>query len=148
MHHQLRKYRRALVGLKVSRVWRGHGSAILLEFGALELHPLVRSRRRSYKGEITLMIEWSWRVESARKIIGGSWSDPSEWPALFRRIVGSRVTDIATFGRLPEITVTTSKGLFLSSFMTADGQPAWALLSRSPGLASLSVESGELVVGR
>jgi hypothetical protein len=148
MHHQLRKYRRALIGLKVSRVWRGHGSAIFLEFGALTLSPSTSPRRRSYKGEITLMIEWSWRLESKRTIIGGSWSPPSEWPALFRRIVGGRVTNVTTFGRLTEITVTTSSGLFLSSFMTANGQPAWALLSRNPVMASLSVERGELVVGR
>ena len=72
-----------LIGLPVSRVWQGYGSAIFLEFG------LLRSRRKrdgspsSPRGEWGLMIEWSWRIEGKRRIWCGSWSDGARWPRVF-----------------------------------------------------------------
>ena len=58
------------LGKVVSRVRRGHGSAIFLEIGELD---------DNKKGELTVMIEWSWRVEDERQIAFGSWSDESEF---------------------------------------------------------------------
>jgi hypothetical protein len=61
---------RPLVGLPVSHSWRGYGSAIFLELGALRSAGKGRERR----GKATVMLQWSWRVESARAIRLGSWS--------------------------------------------------------------------------
>ena len=66
-----------LVGLPVSHSWRVHGSDIFLEFA--KFSPPSRLRRDGSpcapRGEMGLMIEWSWRIEGRRSILCGSWSD-------------------------------------------------------------------------
>ena len=65
---------------------------------------------------------------------------------MFKRLVGRRVASVEIFGALPEIAVCLSNGLRVVSFMTADGQPSWAVISRNPSLGSLSVKGGKLHV--
>ncbi len=67
---------RSLIGMPVSRVWKGFSSALFLELG--DLHPvnLTRGRRSKY-GEANICIEWHWRVESRTKVLIGS--DQSNW---------------------------------------------------------------------
>lgn len=138
----------ALVGLPVSHVWRGHGSALFLEFG--DLIPSTRVRRDGSTGhptgEITLMIEWSWRIEKPRSIMGGSWSDERKWLGMFTKLQGSRVVGAKTFGALPEIEVSLLNGLRVVSFMTAEGQPEWGLICRGSMQRTLGVRGGRLVV--
>jgi hypothetical protein len=136
----------ALKGKPVANVWRGYGSAIFLEFGTL-----TERRRRDGTlgdpvGEITLMIEWSWRIERPRSILVGSWSSERRWPSIFRRLIGCEVTQVDFTGSLPEISLSLSNGLRVVSFMTADGQPSWALIARRPDLGSLCVQRGKLYV--
>ena len=135
-----------LVGKSVTRVWRGHGSALFLEFGKLSEVVSPSGNRRSKKGELTLMIEWSWRIERARSILGGSWSEEARWPAMFDQLLGATVTLAEVHGRLPEIEVSMSNGLRVCSYMTAEGQPQWALLVRDEKVGSLSVKGGRLSV--
>jgi hypothetical protein len=122
---------RDLVGMQVSHVWRGYGSAIFVEFGAL-----TQGRARSDgspsipKGELTVSIEWSWRIEDATSIICGSWSEEELWTPAFDLIRSSHVTGLTSFGRLPEIDLALSEGRHLVSFMTAEGQPNWAVTDR------------------
>jgi len=134
-----------LIGLPVSGVWQGYGSAIFLEFGD------VQRRRRSDgspgnpRGQWTLMIEWSWRIEGKRKIWCGSWSDGQRWPKTFSLLKGAKVVSISLFGHLPEIALGLSNGLSVVSMMTAEGDPAWALIARHDGKStSLCVRSGRL----
>lgn len=127
-------FRERLLGLRVSHVWRGHGSALFIEFG--ELRPGEPRRDGSLgnpAGEMGLMIEWSWRIEAARSILCGSWSDETRWPAALDRLRGATVTDLTTFGRLPEVAIALSGDLHVTSFMTAEGDPAWALFDRRGG---------------
>ncbi|MEY8688775.1 MAG: hypothetical protein AB9M53_02690 [Leptothrix sp. (in: b-proteobacteria)] len=136
----------ALQGRLVAHVWRGYGSAIFLEFGAL-----TERKRRDEKaghphGEVTLMIEWSWRIERPRSILGGSWSSERRWPSMFKRLIGREVAQVEFPGALPEISLSLSNGLRVTSFMTAEGQPSWAVISRRPNLGSLSVKRGKLNV--
>lgn len=56
------------------------------------------------------------------------------------------VIDISISTGLPELILTLSSGLKLKSFMTAEGQPAWAIITRSPNLGTLQVKSGRLFV--
>jgi hypothetical protein len=136
-----------LSGQVVSRVWRGHGSALFLEFGRLS--PVeVRGRPDALEGEMTLMIEWSWRIEAPDRILGGSWSEEADWPGLFEGLAGARVAEASLFGRLPEIAVRFDDGRSVCSFMTADGQPAWTLFDRSAEPTRwIEVEGGRVVVG-
>jgi hypothetical protein len=91
------------------------------------------------------MIEWSWRIERGSSIACGSWSDEALWQPSFDEIKGSTVPDVVTFGRLPELQVSLAGDLHVASFMTAEGDPAWALMDRRPGhLKSLLSREGRL----
>ena len=137
----------ALIGKKVGYAWIGYGSAVFLEFG-----DLIRRTGRGgelsqhFQGDITLMIEWSWRVERVRSIFAGSWSSKRRWQSALRVLIGCEVTQVAFTSGLPEIALSFSNGLRITSFMTAEGQPAWAIIARSPKLGSLHVLRGRLCI--
>jgi hypothetical protein len=139
----------SVVGLPVSHVWRGYGSALFVELG--ELTP-SRVRRDGSpgnpEGEMSLMIEWSWRIERPRSILCGSFSDETKWPGAFAKLVGTTVENVTIFGRLPEVSLALSNGLHVSSFMTAEGQPQWVLFDRrAPTTSWLAVERGAVTYG-
>jgi|ERR1700677_744363 hypothetical protein len=122
----------AVQNLPVSHVWRGHGSALFLELG--EVNVSVGTRRdgtpKEPFGEIGVMIEWSWRVERGSSILCGSWSDEALWQPAFDLLKAGRVDSLSTFGRLPEISLSLSNDVHIASFMTAEGDPTWALFDR------------------
>jgi hypothetical protein len=125
---QIQRLKSVLVGLPVRHVWRGHGSSLFLEFG--KLSPRTRrngSQGNQPRGEMTLMIQWSWRIEGPRSILCGSWTNERRWPTAFARLLDARVLEMSIFGRLPEIDVGLSNGLHVVSLMTAEGQPQWTL---------------------
>ena len=120
-----------LIGLPVAHAWQGHGSAIFLEFGALAPPRLRRDGTPcNPRGEMTLMIEWSWRIEGRRSILCGASSDEARWPRALACLTKGRVADVATFGRLPELDLTLDTGLHVVSMMTAAGNPVWTLLDQ------------------
>ena len=136
-------FRSAVCGLAVSHVWRGYGSALFVEFGALT--PTIRRDGTSGEpsGEIGLMIEWSWRIEDGNSIACGSSSDERLWKAAFERLLGRMVADLSTFGHLPELLLSFSGGLHVASFMTDVGDPAWTLFDRrGPQSIAVSCRSG------
>jgi hypothetical protein len=91
------------------------------------------------------MIEWSWRIEGKRRIWCGSWSDGERWPRAFARLQNGSVASIQLIGRLPELDLGLTNGLHLLSFMTAEGDPAWALIKRRDAASqSISVRAGRL----
>lgn len=140
------KFSSPLIGLPVTHIWRGYGSAIFLEFGELQNRVLPNGRElRNPSGQMGLMIEWSWRIEGKRLIWCGSWSDESRWSRIFGKLLNANVTKVLLFGRLPEIDIQLSNGLHVVSMMTAEGNPEWALSSRDRKLEqSVSVKSGLL----
>jgi hypothetical protein len=140
------KFFDSLIGKQVAHIWRGHGSAIFLEFGALTPWMRRSGLPGNPHGELSLMIEWSWRIEKPRSIMGGSWSEERHWPKFFGQLVGTKVAKVEVFGVLPEIMVWLDNGLRITSFMTADGQPSWAIIGRIPQIGSLSVKRGKLCV--
>jgi hypothetical protein len=142
-------YRQQILGLPISAIWRGHGSTIFLEIG--QLYPVKRKSGENGNptGEYTVMLEWSWRIESQTSIIGGSWSDEEGWQTLFNSLLGRTVLDISVFGRLPELSLVLSGEKYVLSFMTAEGQPSWSVLKRVADhsqVPSLCVVDGKLVV--
>jgi hypothetical protein len=143
----LQTFRNALIGLPLSHLWRGYGSAIFLEFG--QLAPSTRTRRdgtpHNPRGEFGLMIQWSWRIEDAKSILCGSWSEESLWQPTFDLLRNKTVAEVSVLGRLPEIVLSLSGSLYVSSFMTADGDPQWALFDRRYAtLKTLSVQEGRM----
>jgi hypothetical protein len=139
-------FRDALIGQPLSHSWRGYGSAIFLEFG--QLTPVLRrdGTAGNPDGEVGLGIEWSWRFERHRSILGGSWSSEARWPRLLSAPIGQVVTDVLFTGVLPEIVVYLSGGYRVHSFMTESSQPAWFLILKSEGRRTLSVSRGRLRV--
>ena len=134
-----------LMGLPVSRIWQGYGSAIFLEFGKLTSTRKRDGQPGSPRGEWTLFIEWSWRIEGKRRVWCGSWSDGERWPRAFARLQSANVLSLSLYGRLPEVDLALSNGLHLLSSMTAEGDPAWALIRRRDGSSySVGVVAGQL----
>lgn len=132
--------------MPVSDVWRGAGSAIYIEFGNLTPTTKRDGSPGQPNGELTLMIEWSWRISDNRAVLAGSFSDQADWLEILTALVGSSVIAVELFGELPEILISLSCGKRVASFMTADGQPEWAIIGRQPSLGSLCVENSELVI--
>lgn len=130
---------RPLIGLPISLPWRGHGSALFLELGALS--------RRYPSGrpgaDAGIMIEWSWRVERRRSIQFGSWSTDRKINSGIQRLQDHRIEEIAFGGRLPELSIRLSGALWLHSFMTAEGQPSWSVFL--PDHSWLTVRRGRIV---
>jgi hypothetical protein len=147
---QFDEFRQALIGLEVSHVWRGYGSALFIEFGTLTPSKLKRrdGSQGNPRGECGLMVEWSWRIENRTSIVCGSWSDEDIWQAVFDCLRGGRVIDATLFGRLPEVSIELANGFFIVSFMTAEGDPVWALTDRrAPGSSrSIAACEGQLRV--
>lgn len=125
-------YRSTLVSQPLSALWRGHGSAIFLEFGRLSPKVKRDGSAANPQGDYTVIIEWSWRIENEESILCGSWSDEDNWKEIFQTLIGQTVQDISIYGRLPELSISFANGLYVASFMTAEGQPAWGIIDRSP----------------
>jgi hypothetical protein len=119
-----------LIGLPVTHLWQGHGSAIILEFGRLAVGGRRGGASRHPSGEMSLMIEWSWRIEGRRSILCGSWSEQRRRERGLAVLRDSVVADATLFGRLGEIDVGFANGAHLLSFMTAEGDPVWTLFDR------------------
>ena len=138
-----------LVGLPVSHIWEGYGSAIFLELGVLT--PSIRRRRDgsfgNLHGEWTLTPYYGWRIEGKRRIWCGSSSDKDRWLRIFSRLEGRRVISVAVSGRLPEIDVGLANGLHIVSCMTTEGDPDWGLSKRSGRtVTSVGVQAGRLMM--
>jgi hypothetical protein len=141
----LDSYRSKLVKMTLTHTWRGHGSAIFLEFGVLTRRTRRDGSPGNPEGEIGAMIEWSWRVESSHSIVCGSWSDPPLWDMALQQLQGNTVTGVEVFGRLPELTIEFSNGHRIASFMAAEGDPQWTLFDRQgPTQRWLRVKDGRL----
>jgi hypothetical protein len=141
----LQTFRDALIGLPLSHIWRGYGSAIFLEFGRLTPKTRRSGEAGNPRGELGLMIQWSWRIENAASILCGSWSQENLWEPTFELLRKKAVVELSTVGRLPEIVVALTESLYVSSFMTAEGGPEWSLFDRRGStLRTLSVQEGRL----
>lgn len=137
-----------LIGLPVSHVWQGHGSALFLEFGRLSQIRRRDGRPAESAGEMGLMLEWSWRIEGKRSILCGSDSDEPHIRRALSCIRDHAVAAVTLTSRLPEIDIGFSSGAHLVSFMTADGQPQWTLFDRRTGNDRwMFVRAGRLAFG-
>jgi hypothetical protein len=134
-----------LVGLPVSHVWQGYGSALFLEFG--ELRPTVRRDRSAGNpdGEMGLMLDCGWRIEGRRSILCGSSSPERAWSRALGLLRGAEVVGARLFGRLPEIEVELSNGARVLSFEADAGDPRWTLFDHLEREARwLAVKRGAL----
>tara|TARA_R110001592_G_scaffold362628_1_gene677401 strand:- start:5220 stop:5675 length:456 start_codon:yes stop_codon:yes gene_type:complete len=129
-----------LVGAVVSHAWRGHGSALFLELGQLEESP----KGNNPKGEQTIMLDCSWRVEGKNSIILGSSSDIEEIDKFPGLVIGKTLGKVEFYGRLPEINIKFNNSLWLLTFMTDEGSPEWSIKLKSGEW--LGVSDGEFQI--
>lgn len=138
-----------VAGLPVSDLWRGYGSAVFLELGTLS-PGYVRSDGSpgNVRGEFTIRVEWSWRIENLKEIVCGSWSEEALWEPAFDFIRRSQVTSLTLSGRMPEIHLTLSRDWHFVSVTTAEGKPQCSMDDHGSSRASkcLAVCSRRAVV--
>jgi hypothetical protein len=123
----------SLIGLPISYVWRGYGSAIFIEFGKLQFCARRDGSPGHPCGEVSLGVEWSWRIENQNAIQCGSWSEAHLWEPAFDTLRGARIAGCELFGAVPEIRITTDDQIRFLSFSTTDGQPQWYMVDRRDG---------------
>ncbi|WP_162792407.1 hypothetical protein [Novosphingobium sp. P6W] len=138
----------SLIGLPISHVWRGYGSAIFIEIGELSPQSRKDGSSGNPEGEVSLGVEWSWRVEDRNTICCGSWSEEAQWEPALSLLRDARIAQCDLFGVLPEVVVTTDAGIRFLSFSTTEGQPQWHLVDRRDGPARwFTVRGGHLHLG-
>jgi hypothetical protein len=136
-----------VVGRKVSHVWKGHGSTIYLELGVLTASTLTRKDGSSGNpsGEITIGVDGGWRIESEERIVCGSSSENIGVFSGVSKLVDRTICGIDFLGRLPELQISFSGGLYLASFMTAEGGPDWEIMDRRESVAwAMASEAGQI----
>jgi hypothetical protein len=138
----------SLPGQPISYLWRGYGSAVFIEFGDLTPTTNRDGSPGHPEGQVSLGVEWSWRIEDDVTILSGSWSEEDLWEPSFARLRETRVESLKLFGRLPEVELTTDQGIRFVSFSTTDGQPQWHLVDRRSHPAHwFTVRKGQLHLG-
>jgi len=128
---QFNEFFRSIINLPINLVWRGYGSAVFLEIGEISekvIYNTKRDKSRIVKeGQFGLMIEWSWRVEKQKSIYFGSWSTDRIIDNRLPKLQHKTIKNIEVIGRLPELIIEISDGLWLHSFATSESQPRWCL---------------------
>jgi len=137
-----------LMGLPISHVWHGYGSAIFIEIGELSPQTGQDGSPGNPEGEVSFGVDWSWRIEDQTAIRCGSWSEEALWEPAFDTLRNARIAGCELFGTLPEVVITTDSGIRFLSFSTTDGQPQWHLVDRRDGLERwFTVRDGQLHLG-
>lgn len=117
-----------LVGMKLGLIWQGHGTALFLEFG--NLSERVRksgSVGNNLIGEISVGLEFDWRIEKDLRVACGSHADRSSWSEVFADLVGKPVSRIELISDVPELLVVLNeRDRLLTCSLHEDG-PEWAL---------------------
>lgn len=133
----------ALAGLRVSRPWKGYGSAIFLELG--ELSEMRSFRGGSVTGQACISIEWDWRLELGSSVVAGSSDSGPAVHESLKLLRDAIITSIDIAGDVPEILVRLSTGHLVRSMAMLQGDPHWSV--RIERDRWLYVKNGELVVG-
>lgn len=140
------RLRLALIGMRVSHIWQGHGSAVFMEFGKLSPRQRRNGTDGNLWGEISVGLEFHWRLELGRAIVCGSAGDREIWEANFNLLHGAAVTDLALNGVVPELCLELSTGHRLITCSLYEDGPDWALTDRRHPVARwISFEDGHIV---
>lgn len=128
-----------MIDLPITYTWRGHDSAIFIEFGKL-----TKDIKKNHpQGEFSLMLDCDWRVERPRSILLGSFCGQKRIDNQLKKLIGNSVTKIETLGYLPEIVISLSSNLRIASFTSYEGQPEWALFL--PDKSWLQCKLGKII---
>ena len=131
-----------MLGLTVSRAWKGFGSAIFLELG--KLSPPEEGENNSM-GEFTIQPGFDWRVEANGMILFGSQNSTPEIESRIVSFHGASVQKISVEGAVPEMVIEFSTGYTLHSMTLFTGQPEWGIRLESQDY--IFVKNGQYFLG-
>src|SRR5689334_1233510 len=97
-----------LIGLSVSRPWKGHGSALFLEFGQLASRPGWQQTR--HVGEAGIHLGWDWRVEDGVTVLYGSSNSRPEITQGIESLRDTAISRISIAGAVPELSIQFDSG--------------------------------------
>ena len=136
-----------LIGLPVSHVWFSDYSVVYFELG--ELTPSERTRRDGSPGnpdgEITVYAGFDWRIERARSIVCSRNDSQKRRYSVCESVLGSTVVESSVFGRIPELNIGFSSGLWLVTFGLSRSDPQWSIGFRQSG-SYLSARRTKLIL--
>lgn len=128
-----------ILGLPINYVWRGHGTALFIEFG-----DLAKEEGRNHpQGEFSLMLDCDWRIEKPRSILIGSYYSTKRIDNQIKKLVGCKVAKIEIIGYLPEIIISLSPNFRIVSFTSYNNQPDWGLFL--PDKSWLCCKRGKII---
>lgn len=130
-----------LAGMPVSRTWKGNGTAIFLELGALTND----AKRRYPRGEVTVYVGWDWRVERGTGVLFGSSNPGSGIADGIATLAGLTIQSAAIAGVVPELLLVFSDGARLQSAAMCTATSAWDV--SLPGDVWMSCVDGAACVG-
>ena len=134
-----------LDGLPVSHVWLSDYFTLYLELGALRPGRVRKDGSIGNPlGDVTIYAGTGWRLERAGSIVGARLSSKSKRTSAALAMQGTSVISNAVFGRLPELQIELSGGVWLTTFADAEGQPEWTVGFNSKGAGHLCVFRGRL----
>ena len=140
----------SLVGHTVSHIWFGDYSALYLELGELTPSKLIRRDGSSGnpRGEFTVYTGFDWRIERPRSVYGSRDCTRRRQKTITAKLLGTRVTSAGVYGRLPELQIGFSSGMWLTTFGIGRGDPDWSVSFRRPSVLYLCITRGRLSVDR
>ena len=131
---------RDLVGMELSHIWRGHGTALFLEFGKLSERLRKDGSVGNPRGEISVGLEFGWRIEVDRRVVAATARDL--WPEVFKGLQGKCASWIELFGEVPELRLVLDQQERLLTFSLDDDGPEWALTEHPLEPASMDLLAG------
>ena len=140
----------SLVGHPVSHVWFGDYSALYLEVGELTPSKLI-GRDGSLgnpRGDFTVCAGFDWRIERLRSVYGSRDCTRKRQRSITSKLLGTMVTSATVYGRLPELQVGFSSGMWLITFGLGRGDPDWSVSFRRPSILHLCTRNGRLSLDR
>ncbi|GAB2899669.1 hypothetical protein ACCI51_18205 [Microbulbifer echini] len=142
MNEEFETIKDQLAGLELSYAWRGHGSAIFLEFGKLDHN----TGKNNPIGEFSLMLDCEWRIENSNQILCGSYRSHDEIEKEIHGLVGDQLVNLEFMGNLPEISIALASQKYVVSFTSDVGDPEWGL--RLPSGSWLCSKGGSVVLDK
>ena len=113
-------------GYKISHAWLGHHSCLFLELGNLTEGKSKKDGSSGNSiGEITVCLDFCWRIEKKRSIYIGTGESKRRLLNAISKIVNTTIVSVTTIGRLSELQIELSNNLWLTTFERYGGQPSW-----------------------
>ena len=125
-------YLNKCVGLQVSDAWRGERTAIFFELGKLRKHAGKKHYMSAGKGEVTLMFDCRWRLETKGSIEVGSLDGYKKIENKIKQLIGKSIKKISFIGRIPEMVVEFENTRWLQSFTSYSAED-WGIIFRNNG---------------